>query len=118
MILKEKLLTHSTKIFNPILSGTFDSPKNLSEEEPSSPEYAQRRKSPDLTQFFPGKSIALASEPKLYIPLTFCPHDCKPYSLDCLLDSGAQLNLAHRGEINRGWSYHNRFHVFTSSPSY
>ena len=34
------------------------------------------------------------SQPKLYITLQFCPLDLKPYSLDCLLDSGAQLNLA------------------------
>ena len=38
-------------------------------------------------------AIGNNSGPKYYITVQLCPPDHKPYSLDCIIDSGSQMNL-------------------------
>lgn len=84
-------------------------------------DYAQWPDSLDLSALYPSKSLSLASQPKLYIPLTFFPLDYRLYSLDYLLDLGVQLNLARHisitpfllGEINGGRCQRSWFNVFS-----
>jgi len=85
--LEKEVVESSDDYFNHLATKALDSPEHSSPVSPTL-DYAQRPDSPDLSSLYPGKSLSLVSQPKLYISVTFCPPDCKPCSLDCLLDSG------------------------------
>ena len=44
-------------------------------------------------------SLGLFTGPKYFIKIKFCPSEFKSYELDCLIDSGCQMNLAKGNAI-------------------
>ena len=44
-------------------------------------------------------SLGLFTCPKYFIKIKFCPSEFKSYELDCMIDSGCQMNLAKGNAI-------------------
>ena len=42
----------------------------------------------------PDPSLGILTGPKIFVRIQFHPNEFKPYFLDCMLDSGCQVNLA------------------------
>ena len=50
--------------------------------------------SPEKKEPSPDITLGMLTGPKMFIRIQLCPNEFKPYFLDCMLDSGCQVNLA------------------------
>ena len=57
-------------------------------------EQAMETESPRVREPSPDPNLGMLIGPKIFVKVQFHPSEFKPYSLDCMIDSGCQVNLA------------------------
>ena len=55
---------------------------------------AMEIENPRVREPSPDPSLGMLTGPKIFVQIQFLPSEFKPYFLDCMLDSGCQVNLA------------------------
>jgi hypothetical protein len=71
---------------------------NSSKESSSSSEKEDSKPS-SPKELNPSPALLSFGGTKFYMKITFCPPETKPYEVDCLVDSGCQLNLLRKNVI-------------------
>ena len=67
--------------------------QSLDEELSKHYDLAMETKSPKIREPSPDPNMGMLTSPKIFVKVQFTPKEFKPYSLDCLIDSGCQVNL-------------------------
>ena len=57
-------------------------------------EQAMETESPRVREPSPDPNLGMLTGPKIFVKVQFHPSEFKPYSLDCMIDSRCQVNLA------------------------
>ena len=68
--------------------------RDQSSDEELSKHYEQAMESPEKREPSPDPSLGMLTGPKIFVRIQFFPSEFKPYFLDCMLDSGCQVNLS------------------------
>jgi hypothetical protein len=70
-----------------------------SSKESSSSSEKEDSKPSSPKEVKPSPALLSFGGTKFYMKITFCPPETKPYEVDCLVDSGCQLNLLRKNVI-------------------
>ena len=68
--------------------------RDQSSDEELSKHYDQAMEIPEKKEASLDITLGMLTGPKMFIWIQLCPSEFKPYFLDCMLDSGCQVNLA------------------------
>ena len=70
--------------------------RDQSSDEELSKHYEQAMETESLRvrEPSPDPNLGMLTGPKIFVKVWFHPSEFKPYSLDCMIDSGCQVNLA------------------------
>ena len=79
--------------------------RDQSSDEELSKHYnlAMETKSPKIREPSPDPNLGMLTGPKIFVKVQFNPKEFKPYTLDCMIDSGCQVNLEKGPALPQFW---------------